>query len=309
MEKLKAIVVGVGHLGKEHARIYSELSDRIQLVGLLDTNFDRASKLAHRLRTRAFSNLAELPADIDLASVAVPTIYHFDVAKSLLERGIHTLVEKPIAPTIQEASALVDLARSKQLILQVGHVERYNPAYQALENVLNGPRFIECLRLSPFPERGTDVGVVLDLMIHDIDIILQLTGSPVREIKAVGVPVLSAYEDIANARLEFENGCIANLTTSRISMEKLRKIRIFQQNAYISLDYFKQEGKIYRKENGKIVWDHIPFKKAEPLKIEIDSFIDCVVHAKDPVVSGEHGKDALEVAMEVLHVIQKSSPS
>lgn len=304
MSKFKAVVVGIGHLGKEHARIYAEHPE-IELVGLVDIDLDRASKFAHKYRTQAYQNLNEIRETIHLASVSVPTIEHFNVAKTLLERGVHVLVEKPIAQTLEQASSLVQMAREKKCILQVGHVERYNPTFKALQNVLQSPRFIECQRLSPFPERGTDVGVVLDLMIHDIDVVLNLTRSSVTEIRAVGVPVLSPHEDIANARLEFANGCIANLTTSRISMDRVRKIRVFQPDAYISLDYLSQSGKIYRKENGKIVWSSIPFEKGEPLKIEIASFVECVKQTQAPVVSGEHGKKALEVAMEVLKVIQK----
>jgi len=305
MEKLKAAVIGIGHLGKEHARIYHELSGAIDLVGLVDTRLDQAEKFAHKFRTRAFASLEELKEPFHLASVAVPTVHHHEVVKKLLHRGVHVLVEKPIAQTIEQAVELVELAKEKKLILQVGHIERFNPAFKALKTYLTEPRFIECHRLSPFPDRGTDVGVVLDLMIHDIDVILHLTRSPISDIRAVGVPVLSPYEDIANARLEFENGCTANLTTSRISTERMRKIRVFQHDAYLSLDYSKQEGKIYRRENGKIVCHDIPFEKAEPLKVEIASFIDCVESLKTPVVSGEQGKDALEVAMAVLKVIHQ----
>ncbi|MBI1882625.1 MAG: Gfo/Idh/MocA family oxidoreductase [Chlamydiae bacterium] len=303
MQKLKAVVVGVGYLGKEHARIYSELSD-VELVALVDLDWEKVSKWGHRYHAQPLQSLEGLPSGIDLASVAVPTVDHFKVAEFLLDRGIHVLVEKPIAQRVEQAAALIQKAQQKGLILQVGHIERYNPAFQALQKILTSPRFIECHRLSPFPERGTDVGVVLDLMIHDIDVILQLTPSPLREIRAVGVPVLSAFEDIANARLEFENGCIANLTTSRVSVERMRKVRVFQEDAYISLDYLRQEGKIYHKENGKISWKNIKFEKAEPLKLEIASFMDCVRHAKNPLVSGEHGKMALEVAMEVLKEIK-----
>ncbi|MBI1871080.1 MAG: Gfo/Idh/MocA family oxidoreductase [Chlamydiae bacterium] len=303
MKTLKVAVVGVGYLGKEHARIYSQLSS-VELIGLVDIDFEKVSKIAHRYGTQAYPNCEALPPGIDLVSVAVPTVEHFHVADTLLEKGVHVLVEKPIAQTIEQASRLVEKARAKGLVFQVGHIERYNPAFKALEGILDKPRFIECHRLSPFPERGTDVGVVLDLMIHDIEAVLHLVRSPLKEIRAVGVPVLSPYEDIANARLEFENGCIANLTTSRISIEKMRKIRVFQANAYISLDYFKQEGKIYHKEGQKITCQPIPFEKAEPLQLEIASFVDCVKHQKNPLVSGEHGKQALEVAMEVLKMIK-----
>ena len=306
MQKLKAIVVGVGHLGKEHARIYHELSHQVELFGLVDIVPDEAQKLAHKYKIQYYSSIEEIQTPFDVASIAVPTARHHEVAMNLLAKGVHVLVEKPIAQTVEQASDMVRLAQQKNRILQVGHVERYNPAFKAIEKYLSAPRFIECHRLSPFPHRGTDVGVVLDLMIHDIDVVLHLTRSKIKEIRAVGVPVLSSYEDIANARLEFENGCTANLTTSRISVERMRKIRVFQENAYISLDYFKQEGKIYHRENGRIVWNPIPFEKAEPLKLEIASFLDCIQHSKNPVVSGEHGKYAMEVAMAVLQVIQQN---
>ncbi len=305
MERLKAVVIGIGHLGKEHARIYAG-HEGIELVGLVDVDLERAQKFASKYDTKAYRSLEEVPTPIHLASVAVPTIEHFNVAKTLLEKKAHILVEKPIAQTLEQASSLVQMAKDAGLLLQVGHVERYNPAFKALQTMLVSPRFIECHRLSPFPERGTDVGVVLDLMIHDIDVVLHLTRSSVKEIRAVGVPVLSPYEDIANARLEFENGCIANLTTSRISLERMRKIRVFESDSYISLDYLEQSGKIYHKENGKIIWSHIPLEKGEPLKIEIDSFIECVRQTQNPIVSGEQGKQALEVAMEVLKVIKKT---
>jgi predicted dehydrogenase len=218
------------------------------------------------------------------------------------------LIEKPIANTTDEASQLVAMAREKESVLQVGHIERFNPVLRALEERLTRPRFIESHRLSPYPGRSTDIGVVMDLMIHDLEIILHLVRSPVASVDAVGVPVLSKGEDIANARIRFENGCVANITTSRISPEKLRKIRVFQDDAYISLDYMKQEGLIYRKEGEQITRDSIPVFKDEPLKRQLASFLECVQRRGEPVVSGDHATGALRLAAEICTQIAAFKP-
>ena len=246
--KVRVGVVGVGSLGQHHARIYGEL-DEVEFVGIYDADGDRAAEMAAAHGAHAFDSLEALAAEVDAASVVVPTHLHREVAGVLLEQGLHLLVEKPIAATTQEAEELVDMAQARNLILQVGHIERFNPVLSTLEEHAGTPRFIEAHRLSPFPPpregmmpRGTEVSVVLDLMIHDIEVLLHLVQSKVVDFHAVGIPVLSPSEDIANVRLQFENGCVANITASRISPEQMRKIRVFYEDAYISLDYQAQEG-------------------------------------------------------------------
>jgi predicted dehydrogenase len=229
------------------------------------------------------------------------------VARPLLERGKHLLIEKPITENTSHASELASLAAQNQLVLQVGHVERFNPVLSALEACLTHPRFIEAHRLSPYSDRSTDIGVVLDLMIHDLEIILHLVESPVQSIDAVGVPVLSRGEDIANVRLRFENGCVANVTSSRISPERMRKIRVFQEDAYLSLDYEKQSGEIYRREAGKILRDKVPIEREEPLKRELVSFVECASTGREPRVSGFQATAALELAVEITKRIAKNA--
>src|SRR4029079_5744730 len=246
MKNLRVGVVGVGHIGKNHARLYAE-TKAADFTAIYDTDASNAAQVAEQYKVRAAESLGEFADLVDAASIATPTSSHFAVAQPLLEKGKHLLVEKPIAEDMAQASQLAELAARRQLVLQVGHVERFNPVLSALEERLTHPRFIEAHRLSPFPNRSTDIGVVLDLMIHDLEIILHLVRSPVQTIDAVGGPVLSRGEDIANARLRFENGCVANITSSRISPERMRKIRVFQEDAYLSLDYQNQSGEIYRK--------------------------------------------------------------
>ena len=245
MKTLRVGVVGVGHIGKNHARLYAE-SGTADFTAIYDTDAANAAQIAQQYKVRAAASLEEFAEMIDAASVATPTNAHFAIARPLLENGKHLLIEKPIAENTAEASELAELALHRHLVLQVGHVERFNPVLSALEERLTHPRFIEAHRLSPFPNRSTDIGVVLDLMIHDLEIVLHLVRSPVQSIDAVGVPVLSKREDIANARIRFENGCVANITSSRISPERMRKIRVFQEDAYLSLDYQNQTGEIYR---------------------------------------------------------------
>jgi len=295
---VKVGVAGVGHMGKEHARIYSE-SKGAELVGVHDSNPDTAKKIAEKYRTRAFSSLEEMVDSVEAASIVTPTTTHLAIAAPFLKKGKHVLVEKPIAMDTAEARELVNLADQHGAKLAVGHVERFNPVLAALEERLGRPRFIEAHRLSPYPGRSTDIGVVMDLMIHDLEIILHLVRSPVTSVDAVGVPVLSKGEDIANARIRFANGCVANLTTSRISPEKLRKIRVFQDDAYLSLDYMKQEGEIYKRLDGKITRDKIPVMKGEPLKNQLEEFLDNVRHGTDPRVGGSHGFEALKLASQI----------
>jgi len=297
-QRVKVGVAGVGHMGKEHARIYSELQEA-ELVGVHDSNPDTARKIAAKCKTRAFGSLEEMVDAVDAASIVTPTTTHLAIAEPFLKRGKHVLVEKPIAMDTEEARKLVDLAEKHGAKLAVGHVERFNPVLVALEERLGRPRFIEAHRLSPYPGRSTDIGVVMDLMIHDLEIILHLVRSPVTSVDAVGIPVLSKGEDIANARIRFANGCVANLTTSRISPEKLRKIRVFQDDAYLSLDYMKQEGEIYKRLDGKITRDKIPVMKGEPLKNQLAEFVMNVRENTDPRVAGAHGFEALKLASQI----------
>ena len=306
-QRVKVGVAGVGHMGKEHARIYSELQEA-ELVGVHDSNPDTARKIAAKCKTRAFGSLEEMVAAVDAASIVTPTTTHLAIAEPFLKRGKHVLVEKPIAMNTEEARKLVDLAEKHGAKLAVGHVERFNPVLVALEERLGRPRFIEAHRLSPYPGRSTDIGVVMDLMIHDLEIILHLVRSPVTSVDAVGVPVLSKGEDIANARIRFANGCVANLTTSRISPEKLRKIRVFQDDAYLSLDYMKQEGEIYKRLDGKISRDKIPVMKGEPLKNQLAEFVMNVRENTDPRVAGAHGFEALKLASQICGQIGSVQP-
>jgi predicted dehydrogenase len=311
LEKLKVGVAGVGSLGQWHARIYSELPNA-QLVGVFDTDPARAAEIAARYGTRPYPTLEALAADITAASVVVPTDRHLAVASTLLERNVHLLLEKPIASSTAEAEQLVAMAQARNLILQVGHVERFNPVMRYLEGILKRPRFIEAHRLAPYPParegappRGTEVSVVLDLMIHDLEVILHLVQSEVNHLHAVGVPVLSRSEDIANVRLGFENGCVANVTASRISPEPLRKIRVFQEDAYISLDYKNQAGEIYRKGLLGIKKEEVPIEKGEPLLNELAAFVDCVRNRAAPRIGGREASRALALAVAIVQRLRE----
>ena len=335
-------VLGTGSLGKEHARIYAELAKAgpAEFVGVFDVDTGAARAQASKHGVRAFASVAEAAAASDALSVVTPTSTHFALAQELLTLGKHVLVEKPMTDNAAQAAALVALAQSRGAVLQVGHVERFNPVFSYLEQVATDPRFIECHRLSPFPARSTDIGVVLDLMIHDLDVVLAFVKSPLVAVDAVGIPVLSTSEDIANARLRFANGCVANLTASRISPERLRKIRVFsgggaaKETSYISLDYRAQEGFIYRlardgesessllkkllaskdsslvSEFGgkRIVREPVPITKEEPLKLELAHFIQCVAERQTPKVSGAQAKAALDVAFEITRQIAAAAP-
>ena len=298
MTKLRVGVVGVGHIGSNHARLYAEQS-AAEFTAIYDTDAARAAEFAAKHKVRACDSLGDFLEQIDAASVATPTNSHFEVARQLLERGKHALIEKPIADNAADATELARLAAERQLVLQVGHVERFNPVLSALEARLTHPRFIEAHRLSPYPNRSTDIGVVLDLMIHDLEIILHLVRSPMQTIDAVGVPVLSRGEDIANARIRFENGCVANITSSRISPERMRKIRVFQEDAYLSLDYQSQSGEIYRRTPTGIERDQVEIEREEPLKQQLASFIECAATGRAPKVSGFEATAALELAVEI----------
>lgn len=301
--KLRAGVAGSGSMGRNHARCYS-LIQGVELAAVYDADLKRAQAVAEEFGTTAVDSLEAIAEICDLASVAVPTIAHLDVGGELMRRGLHILMEKPIAPSVEEAKQLVEVAEERDRILQIGHIERFNPVMRELEAKLNHPKFIESHRLSPFPNRSIDIGVVLDLMIHDLEIILHLVKSPVASIEAVGVPVLMKSEDIANARLRFENGCVANVTASRISPERLRKIRVFQDDGYLSLDYQEQTGEIFWKEEGAIQKAKVEVEKDEPLKLELAAFVESVQEGKTPAVTGKQGADALAIALEITRQIE-----
>jgi predicted dehydrogenase len=334
---VKVSVLGAGSLGKEHVRIYAELAaaGQVEFVGVYDAVADTAQRFAQEHGIRAFGSVAEAAAASDAVSIVTPTTTHFELARTLLQQGRHVLVEKPMTDDAAEAAELVQLAQKQKCILQVGHVERFNPVFKYLETVATDPRFIEVDRLSPYPSRSTDIGVVLDLMIHDLDVVLALVKSPVVSVDAVGIPVLSKSEDIANARLRFANGCVANFTASRVSPEKMRKIRVFSGGAmpsHISLDYRAQEGFIYRIARGdeekssilkkllhakdstivsefggkRIVREPVPIAKEEPLKLELRDFIRCIQAHRTPMVSGESAKRALDLAFEITRQIQEA---
>lgn len=303
MEELRVGVVGVGHHGKQHVRIYRELPG-VAITAVADTDSEKLRSVSEEWGISTYGDYCDITSEVDAVSIATPTTSHHKIANYFLASGKHVFVEKPMASSVEEANDLIRLAERNERVLQIGHVERFNPAIKALTRLLHDPGFIECHRLCRYNPRGCDVGVVLDLMIHDIDIILALVNDRIKSISAVGVNVLSDSEDIANARVEFEKGCIANLTASRVSLDDMRKIRIFQRDAYISLDYGKQEGLIYRKVDGKIVRSPVPTQKAEPLKLELESFVRCIKTSSRPPVSAEQGRRALEIAMEIVRRIQ-----
>ena len=314
MERTKVGVVGVGYLGQHHARIYSELKD-CELVGVADVSLERAKEIAKKFKTQALGSYEELLGKVDAVSIVAPTVEHHRIAKAFLSSGVDVLLEKPITVTVEEADDLVEIADKGSRIFQVGHLERFNSAVTKMVELTTTPKFIECNRLSPFPDRSTDVDVVLDLMIHDIDIILSLVGSPVKHIHAVGIPVISHNVDIANARMEFESGCVANITSSRISLKKERKIRLFQPDTYISLNYQDQEIYAYHRIPNKkdpegkpdIVGGKVKVEKKEPLKAELEAFLHCVRTRTRPLVSGHEGREALKVAMRVQEEIKSRS--
>lgn len=337
---LQVAVLGVGSLGKEHARIYAELAAAgvIRFVGVYDVSAAQAAKVAEKHGVPVFSSLPEILAAAEAFSVVTPTPTHFELAKAILSAGKHALVEKPMTDNAAHAAELVQLAGDKNGVLQVGHVERFNPVLNYLEQVATDPRFIEVHRLSPYPKRSTEIGVVLDLMIHDLDVVLGFVKSPMTSVDAVGIPVLSKSEDIANARLRFANGCVANLTASRVSPQKMRKIRVFSGGAepsHVSLDFQKQEGFIYRvaregeqessflkklllsKESAivsefagrKVVREPVPIEKDEPLKLELQDFIRCVQAQLTPKVSGAVAKRSLDLAFEITRQIQTANLS
>jgi predicted dehydrogenase len=306
-ERIKVGVAGVGAMGKNHARVLASL-EGAQLTAIYDLDMGRAQELASLYGAKAVTSLEDLAAEVDAVAVAVPTVAHRHVAGFLLENGKHVLVEKPLSESLTEAQELVALAEEHKLVLQVGHIERFNPVMQQLEARIQQPRFIEATRLSAFPHRSMDIGVVLDLMIHDLEIILHLVNSPVISVDAVGVPVLTRREDIANARLRFANGCVANVTASRVSDKKMRKIQVFHTEGYISLDYQEQSGHMYRREGMQITREDVPVEKDEPLKLELAAFVECAKKGATPVVSGQQGTEALKLAIIITEAIEKNVP-
>lgn len=305
MEKIRVGVIGVGYLGQFHAEKYAKMED-VELVGVVDIDRARAREIAKRHETTPYSHHGELFGKAQAVSIAVPTALHHAIARDCLLQGMDVLVEKPLSERLEEADELIDLAQAGGRILQVGHLERFSGAMLAVKGLVEGPLFVESHRLGLFSKRGTDVDVVLDLMIHDIDILLSWVHSPVAEIHAVGIPILTHHIDIANARIEFENGCIANLTASRVSREKTRRIRLFQPSGYLSIDFLAQKVSMARKalsrERGvpEIVTEEIPVKKVDPLEMEIRSFVRSVRERKEAGVSGRDGRRALDVAHRIV---------
>ena len=300
--EIRAGVAGAGSMGKNHARVYSVLPG-VELAAVFDQDAGRAREVADEFGCEVAGSLGELAERCQAVSVAVPTVAHLVVGKELMDGGADVLVEKPIAATGAEAAELVAHAQSLGRVLQVGHIERFNPVLRQLEEKLTRPRFIEAHRLSPFPNRSLDIGVVLDLMIHDLEVILHLVNSPVASMDAVGVPVLTKYEDIANVRLRFESGCVANVTASRISPERMRKIRVFQEDCYLSLDYQGQEGQMYYRGPTGIARVDVEVEKDEPLKLQLQAFCEAVQERREPTVTGREGAAALEVAIEITKLI------
>lgn len=305
-------VLGVGSLGQHHARVYANLPS-CELVGVVDADPARAKEIAKKNHCQAFSDPKALLGKVDAVSVVVPTAQHFEVGRAFLDAGVHCLVEKPLSIDLSEADALIDAARKSGAVLQVGHIERFNPAILALKEHRSEPLFIEAHRLGPYSPRNTDIDVVLELMIHDLDIVLSFVGRKVISVQSVGLAVLSRTEDIANVRLEFEGGCVANLTASRVTMAKQRKIRLFTRDAYLSVDYLAKEVKVHRLKEGAdptqagslvglarmVTSETLKIKDEEQLKLELESFIETVRSGGKPVVTGQDARDAVALGLEI----------
>ncbi|MBZ5596007.1 MAG: Gfo/Idh/MocA family oxidoreductase [Acidobacteriia bacterium] len=307
MGKVRLAVVGVGEFGKNHVRIVRQ-SERAELVAVVDSNAARAAEVAAANGCAAFAGLRELIGKVDAAIVAVPTSAHADVGCSLLEAGIDVLVEKPIAPDLASADRLILAAASHRRILQIGHLERFNPAVIALEKVARLPLFFEIHRLSVFSPRSLDIDVVLDLMIHDIDILLSLVPAEIEEIRAAGISILTPKVDIANVRLQFKGGCVANITASRVSTDRVRKLRLFQPNQYISVDYGRQDVAVFSVGEGRqISFQQLTVTKAEPLSLQFDAFLNSVETRQTPKLSGHVGRLNLEAALAILAKIEEHS--
>ena len=295
----------MGYLGQHHARIYSELEGNV-LAGVFESDADRAREISERHQCPVFSTIEELAETCDAISVVVPTDKHYEVAVPLLKAGCHLLIEKPICETVEQATEILAAANEANALVQVGHIEHFNPVMSYLEEVVTNPKYITAERLAPYQPRGTEVGVVLDLMIHDIGVVLQLVGSEPVDVRSVGVSVLSKTEDIANARIEFANGCVANLNVSRVSSKKVREIRVFQSTGYLSLDFMNQAGHHVAVGLEGLSKNEVPIEKGEPLKLELASFVESVKNRKDPKVGGELGKTALDLAIQITSQIRKT---
>ncbi len=302
--KLKCGVAGVGYLGQHHARLYREM-EGVELAGIFETNEERAREIGGIYQCPVFSSLPELAKECDAVSVVVPTDKHFEVSIPLLEAGCHLLIEKPICANVEEASRILIAAREANALVQVGHVEHFNPVMSYLEEVVNRPQYITAERLAPYQPRGTEVGVVLDLMIHDIGVVMQLVNSDPIDVRSVGVAALSKTEDIANARIEFANGCVANLNVSRVSSKKVREIRVFQSTGYLSLDFMNQTGHHVAIGASGLDKNEVPIEKGEPLRLELESFAESVMNRKDPKVGGELGRTALDLAIQITNQIRE----
>lgn len=314
MSRLRTAVIGVGYLGNFHAQKYAAL-EGVELVGVVDADAARGAEVASACGCQAFTDYRELIGRVDAVSVVVPTQYHHQVAKEFLAAGVHVLIEKPITVTIEQADELISLADAGALVFQVGHLERFNPVLMAVEEVLIEPLFVESVRIAPFKPRGTDVNVVLDLMIHDIEIIQHLVKSPVAKIDAIGAPVFTGEEDIANARIAFENGCVANVTASRISLKSERKMRIFQRDAYLTLDFQNKKVLVAKKGEGELMpgIPNVQVKEQElghsdPLLSEISSFVTAITEGRQPQVSGRDGRMALETALKINEALNRIRP-
>ncbi len=301
---IKCGVAGVGHLGQHHARIYHAM-ENTELVGIYELNDKKAKEICKKYKCKRFSSLDELGEECEAVSVAVPTDYHHEVSIPLLNKRCNLIIEKPLSSTREEAEEILKAAKENNVVAQVGHIEHFNPVTTFLENHIYHPRYIVADRFAPFQPRGTEVGVVLDLMIHDLGIIRQLVKSPIKKVEALGVNVLSKTEDIANARITFENGCVANINTSRISLQKKREIRVFQPNAYLSLNFMEQNGHLLVQDGKQIKKHDIPIEKAEPLFLELSSFVQCVRDAAKPKVDIEFGKSTLELALDITDQIHE----
>lgn len=311
MQKLRTAVIGVGYLGKFHVEKFANLSES-ELVAVCDINKQHCQTLAEKYHVRTVTDYTELAGQVDAVSIVVPTLLHYEIAKFFLEHKVHVLLEKPITNTLEEADHLIQIAKQNNCILQIGHLERFNSTVIALRELLANPRFIESHRLAPFNPRGTDVNVILDLMIHDIDIIQSIVKSPIKNIDASGVKVLSDHLDIANARIRFANGCVANVTASRVSIKSERKMRIFQDDAYISTDFQHKKLSIYRKVNNplvpeadKIIHEEHSFEQSDALKAEIAAFLTAAINNYPPQVTAEDGRNALATAIAITQLVEQ----
>ena len=320
--KIKTGVVGVGHLGKHHAKHYTKIKS-VELVGVYDTDENQAKRVAKEFKTKAYGSLNDMLNHIDAISIVTPTKYHAKIAEDCILRGKHVFIEKPISKTIKEADKIIALAKKHKVKLQVGHIERFNPALTPLKNLTIKPKYIEVQRLAPYMIRGTDIPVVLDLMIHDIDLVLSFISSPVKKIEATGVSIMTSSVDIANARIHFENGSVANITSSRVAKDKVRKIKIFQRNLYITIDFLIGLTEVYRvmdKEKKRssallsapieskgrqrhIIYEKPKIKKQDALKMELINFIDAIQDKTKIIVDGLAGREALKVALKIQHKI------